>query len=88
VQEQARNFEPQRKELARLVALREQNERQLSEVDARVAQKRSELLHLQEEIRVREEQRQKLSRLPVGDVAVQAKVEAAAAEPVKVIPQP
>jgi chromosome segregation ATPase len=75
LQDQSRTFEPHRKELSRLASLREQGERQLGEVDNRLAEKRAELTRLQEEIRTREEQRQKLSLLPSGDLAVPVKVE-------------
>jgi conjugal transfer/entry exclusion protein len=89
VQDQSRNLEPQRKELAKLSSLREQGERQLGEVDARLSERRLELVRLQEEIRVREEQRQRLSLLPAvgGDLAIQAKVETLGADAKSIMPK-
>jgi chromosome segregation ATPase len=77
IQEQSRVFDPQRKEVARLTSLREQGERQLGDVDARLVEKRAELTRLQDEIKAREEHRQRLSLLPAvtGDIGVQVKAE-------------
>jgi hypothetical protein len=60
-----RNLEPQRREVARLVSLREQGERQLGDVEARLGQKRLDLQRLQDEIKASEEQKQKVSQVIV-----------------------
>jgi chromosome segregation ATPase len=89
IQEQSRVLEPQRKEVARLASLREQVERQLGDADARLLERRAELARLQDEIKAREEQRQRLSLLPAGtgDLGVKAKVETLGSDAKTILPK-
>jgi chromosome segregation ATPase len=90
LQEQSRALEPQRREVVRVTALREQGERQLGEVESRLSARRQELLRIEEAIKARaEEQRQKISAAPIegGHKSGHAKVEAAASDDLKLNPK-
>jgi chromosome segregation ATPase len=90
LQEQSRTLEPQRKEVSRLLSLREQSERQLNEIEARLAEKRAELTRVQEEMKGREEQTKRLSVLPpslTGDLGVQVKAETLGSDAKTILPK-